>query len=201
MMRLFFFLLLVVMLCVTGCEEAPPAVPKPRTYPRIAFPEQVYERYTSADCPFSFEVPTYAQVEKDSIFFDERAPNDCWLNIFYPEFNGQLYCSYYPIRNTAQFDKLVDDSYYLASKHTVKADYIQESTVSSPDRVYGVIFEIDGATASGLQFFLTDSTSHFFKGSLYINTEINIDSLAPILTFLKKDVEHMINTFHWTKPQ
>ena len=45
-------------------------------------------------------------------------------------------------------------------------------------------------------FILTDSVSHFFRGALYFNTEIN-DSILPINNFLKYDIKHLIETFHW----
>ncbi|RLE01402.1 MAG: gliding motility lipoprotein GldD, partial [Bacteroidetes bacterium] len=31
----------------------------------------------------------------------------------------------------------------------------------------------------------------------YFDVEPNNDSLAPVINFLKKDIEHLLATFHW----
>lgn len=179
-----------------GCVETPPT-PKPRTYPKINFPEKSYEVFDHPNCPYKFEIPVYGQVEKDSIFFGEKAPNDCWINVLYPDLNGQLYCSYYAVKSPEQLEALIIDRYRVASKHTIKADYIDEYIIDLDQGVYGMAFEIEGPAASGFQFFLTDSLDHYFKASLYLNAKVVPDSMAPIVEFLKADVYHMIETFEW----
>jgi gliding motility-associated lipoprotein GldD len=64
-------------------------------------------------------------------------------------------------------------------------------------KVYGLVFDIAGNTASSLQFYLTDSTKHFMRGALYFNTKPNIDSLQIVVDFIKKDVLHLINSTKW----
>jgi gliding motility-associated lipoprotein GldD len=66
--------------------------------------------------------------------------------------------------------------------------------------VFGLVYEISGSdAASTYQFYLTDSTKNFVRGALYFDLVPNNDSLAPVIDFLKKDVEHMITTFRWKK--
>ena len=43
-------------------------------------------------------------------------------------------------------------------------------------------------SASPLQFMLTDSVSHFFRGALYYDCIPNADSLAPVTRYLKQDI-------------
>ena len=190
------YFLLLITLFLSGCESHP-QLPKPRTYPRLDFPKKVYQLYTHPSCDYRFEVPSYATVEKDSIFFGEKAPNDCWINVYYEGFNGQLYCSYYPVRNREHLDQMIQDGYKIASKHTVRADYIEESVIDRDPKLQGMLFEIEGPAASGVQFFITDNTNHFFKASLYINDRIIPDSIGPIIQYLKPDLFHMIETFQW----
>jgi gliding motility-associated lipoprotein GldD len=64
-------------------------------------------------------------------------------------------------------------------------------------KVYGLIYDIEGNTASSLQFYVTDSTKHFIRGALYFNVRPNIDSVKIVLEFLKKDVLHLIQTLQW----
>ncbi len=183
-------------LFLTACQDTV-IIPKPRTYPRVEFPDRQYQTFIHSDCGYQFEAPAYAEVAQDSVFFNEKAPNACWINVVYPSFNGQLYCSYYPVRNRAELDKLIADGHTIANKHSIKADYIEELMVDNGHNVYGILFNIEGPAASGIQFYLTDSTHHFFKASLYFNETVNPDSIAPVLKFLEGDINHMIETFRW----
>jgi gliding motility-associated lipoprotein GldD len=180
----------------SSCEETT-QIPRPRTYPRVNYPEKGYQTYNPANCPFSFDIPVYASAEKDSVFFDERPPNECWTNIHFPDFKGQLYCSYYPVSHPNQLQQLIDDGHKITSKHIIRADFIDEKVISKEGRVYGVLFEVEGAAASGIQFFLTDSSRHFFNGALYFNAEVRPDSIQPIFEFVRADVMKMIETFEW----
>ena len=86
----------------------------------------------------------------------------------------------------------------LASKHTIKAEAIDESMINRPEEnVYGLLYDFRGNTATSLQFFLTDSSDHFLRGSLYFNTPPRQDSLAPVIGFLREDVLRMIESFSW----
>ena len=44
---------------------------------------------------------------------------------------------------------------------------------------------------------LTDSTSRFFRAAVYFNCSPNQDSLAPVISFLGNDVQHLIESFQW----
>ncbi len=83
-------------------------------------------------------------------------------------------------------------------KHVIKASGIEEATiVDSEYKVYGTVYQLQGDPATPYQFYLTDSTRHFFRAALYFDYKPNYDSLRPILDFLKQDVDHMIETFQW----
>lgn len=182
----------------TSCEDAP-YVPKPKVYPKINFPEKKYQAFDKDYCAFTFDFPTYANIQQDTLFFDERPKSPCWFNINFPQFNADIHCSYIKINGKKSFEKLVNESHFLANKHNIKADYIDEMKIEKPNHVSGFCFDIEGPAASPFQFYLTDSTHHFVRGSLYINTKPNPDSLAPVYKFLKEDIIQMINTFEWNK--
>ena len=92
----------------------------------------------------------------------------------------------------------MEDARTFAFKHTVKATSIDEGVISYSDRkVYGIYYTIDGNAASSAQFFLTDSTKNYLRGALYFNTEPRLDSIQPVLTFVKKDMEVLIKSFRW----
>lgn len=193
----FRFLFLLIPAVFAACDE-PVAVPKPRTYPRVVYPEKAYQPADAGFCPFTFEQPVYASIERDTTFFEERPPSDCWFNVSIAALNAKIYCSYYPVNSRKRFDKLVQDAFAMTQKHNIKATYIEEIQVARPaQRVYGIVYEVDGPAASPYQFFLTDSTRHFVRGALYFNTQARPDSLAPIAAFVKADVNRLIETLKW----
>ncbi len=186
----------ICVLALAGCSEDV-SVPKPRTYPRVVYPTRAYKPFDASYCRFTFDMPVYTTVEQDTSFFDEKPTNPCWFDLVYPDFNARLHCSYYPIDRSNTFEKLRADAFKMADTHNVKAEFIEELPISKPDGTIGFVFDIEGPTASSFQFYLSDSTRHFMRGALYFNTQINTDSLGPVLEFVKVDVMHLINTFKW----
>lgn len=185
--------LFIIFLLIAACSSNHDYSPKPRGYYRIIFPEKKYQSYIAL-CPFTFMYPKYAKVELDKT----SKAKPCWLNMQYPQFNGTLHLSYEPIVSKREFDELIEDAHKLSFKHTVKATAIDEGVINFPDhKVYGIYYTIDGNAASSVQFYLTDSVRNYIRGALYFNTEPRLDSIQPVLTFVKKDVDVMIKSFRW----
>lgn len=174
----------------TACSET--FAPKPRGFFRIDLPEKVYQKLPDT-LPYIFEYPVYAIVTGDLNQPDEKA----WINIEYPQFKGSLHISYKKVNN--DLEVFTEDARTLVFKHIPKASAIHDRLILQPDkRVFGTLFEIDGkGAASPVQFYLTDSTNHFLRAALYFNVRPNNDSLAPVIEYLKADMEHLIQTFNW----
>ncbi|MEY3194922.1 MAG: hypothetical protein RIQ78_1019 [Bacteroidota bacterium] len=191
-------LLLLFFACLQwGCEDQIP-VPKPRAYPRVVYPQKDYKTFDASYCNFTFDLPVYATIEHDTTFFDGKAKDNCWFNINVKQLNAKIFCSYYPIHNRAGFDELVKDAFDMTNKHNIKASYIEELAVNRPaDHVHGVMFHVEGPAASSYQFFLTDSTKNFVRGALYFNTEARPDSLAPVVRFMREDLDRLVGTLTW----
>ncbi len=186
-------ILLITALFFASCSGNHDYSPKPRGYHRIIFPKKEYQKYTGG-CPIDFVYPKYAVIEPDKL----AGAKPCWLNMQFSQFNGTLHLSYEPVNSKKEFNELIEDAYKLSYKHTVKATSIDQGTISYPDRkVYGIYYTIDGNAASSVQFYLTDSTKHYIRGALYFNTEPRLDSIQPVLTFVKQDVDLMIKSFKW----
>jgi gliding motility-associated lipoprotein GldD len=182
---------------VLACTEDVPT-PKPHAFPRVEYPTRNYKPFEAHYCAVDFEQPVYATVERDTTYFDEKAKSDCWFNLNIPSLNATIHCSYFPISGRKSFDELVSDSYELVNKHTIKADYIEELPFSRQEaKVFGRLYDIQGAAASPCQFYLTDSTRHFVRGALYFRNQIRPDSMEPVVNFLKKDIAHLIETARW----
>ena len=160
--------------------------PKPKAFIKLDFPDKKFENL-DVDCPFSFEIPVYSQLNKKE--------NNCLMDVSFPQQKAMLYLSYFTLENNLNEHTL--QSQKLAYKHNVVVDAIREQQyINDSLKVYGVLYEYDGISATSTQFYLTDSTNHFFRGALYFNTEVN-DSILPLNIFLKYDIKHLIETFHW----
>lgn len=170
---------------------------KKKGYFKITFPEKKYQLFDKPGYPYTFEYPVYATVIKDSTFFDDKA-GDWWINIDIPRFNGRIYISYKKVGPGNSFDSLVQDGFKMAYKqHVDVSTGIEEERILTPRSVSGMYFSLGGNTATANQFFLTDSTRHFLRGALYFDAAPNADSLGIVNDFLKKDLEHLINTLEW----
>jgi len=187
--------LVTILLIVSGCHSD--YTPKPRGYFKITLPERGYQQFDNASCPFTFEYPTYGVINRDSVFLDTVPDNPCWFNITFPALNGNLYLSYKEINGANSLAKLIDDSHRLTFKHTIKADFIDENILHTENNVSGILFDVGGNAASALQFYVTDSSKHFLRGSLYFYNTPNADSIAPVVKFIRPDVIKLIETLKW----
>lgn len=172
-------------------------VGKKRGYFKIDFPEKSYQKFDEPGYPYSFEYPTYSTIIKDTTFFETKPENPWWINIDLPRFSARVHISYKDVGKN-KFDSLVNDAFKMSYKqHTYKASAIEDSEIVTPNGVHGVYFTLLGNTATGNQFFLTDSTKHFLRGALYFAATPNEDSISIVDDFLKKDLFHLINTLKW----
>lgn len=179
-----------------GCNE-PPVVPKPRMYPKVEYPSRNITQFNEDYCNFTFEFPDYGTVHQEESFFDEKPKDPCWFDLEIKSLNAQIHCSYSPVK-IGEFDDLVNDAFKLTGKHNIKAEFRRESLIENKENeVYGLLFELEGPVATPIQFYLSDSTRHFFRASLYYNDKVNPDSTQVITEFLYQDIQHMIETFRW----
>ena len=138
----------------------------------------------------------YANVIKDTTFFETKPENDWWINIDFPQFNGRVFVSYKEI-GKHKFDSLVDDAFVLSFKNAPKASSIEPAPFRTPNNVDGIYFTLGGDAATANQFFVTDSVKHFLRGALYFDATPNEDSLRIVNDFLRIDLKHMINSLKW----
>ena len=181
-MKINFLFFLILLLA--SCSQS--YTPKPKGFIKLDLPDKRYTKVIT-DCNFSFELPVYSILR--------RVNSTCFYNLNFPAQNAVLHITYYPL-NGNLVDH-IEKSRRLAYKHEIMADAIFESVYSNNnDKVYGLLYNYNGVTATSTQFYLTDSTNHFFRAALYFNSEVT-DSLLPINNFLKGDVKHIIETFRW----
>lgn len=179
----------ILAILLSSCHSG--GIPKPYGYFRIDLPEHAYRAYEDPQMPFVFDYSSAA-----SVALRDGAGEGYWLDVVYPDLKAKINCTYKPVRHNLR--ELGDDAQEFVFKHAGMATSIPEQGYENPDeRVYGVYYELKGNTASPCQFYVTDSTSHFFRGALYFECVPNQDSLAPVIDYLTEDVRHMVETIRW----
>ena len=187
--------LLILSIAITigfvSCRQEE-SIPRPRAYPRIEYPTHDSQEFSNENCPFTFSFPKYAEV-------NVKADHPCWFDLYMPVFKARLHCSYLPVKNRADYDDMVADAFTIAAKINERANFMQDSLIKNPNGVGGLALKWTGPAASPLHFFLTDTTTHFFKASLYFESEVKPDSLRPIVGFVEEDMNKLIQSFAWKK--
>lgn len=167
--------------------------PKPYGYYRITTPDTSYVDFASQypQFPYDFALSRNAQVQRRN-----EPGEQYWINLYYPALRATIHCSYKPVRNNLR--ELTEDALEFVYRNASHASAIPEREYAHPEAdVFGVLFDLEGNTASSCQFFLTDSTRHFFRASVYCNCPPNADSLAPVYEYLRRDVIRLVETFRW----
>ena len=191
--------------------------PKPQAYLRIDLPEHNYflldtMRTNPGDTlviggdtaialtgstktfPFTFEANQCIEwTEKDA------PKGERWIDLMYPQWDGVVFLTYHHLRSSGELREQIDGSMRFLEQHYKVASGIEEQDYEDPEnRVYGTVYYLKGAkVASTCQFWLTDSVSHFLRGSLFLNRTPNNDSLAPVLQYIQTDIEHLVETLRW----
>lgn len=171
-----------------GCG-APPPIPRPEGYFRIALHAPSYHQ-AELDCPVQVRVSDAARIETVQDF----APDSCWFNIAYPQYRARVHCTY---AGGVALQPVLDDAFRLAYEHEVKADAIEVRKRDYEAGGSAMTWHISGNAASPLQFLCTDGEDQFLRGALYFEVRPNADSIAPVLGRIDQDVEHLIANLHW----
>ena len=175
-------------LAMTGCGGDPP-VPRPKGYFRIALHDTLF-RPVELDCPLAFPLSAGALLEPVRDF----APDSCWFNLVYPTYRARVHCTY---AGGVDLEPVMEDAFQLAYEHEIKADAIRVQQSDRPDGGTALRWDIAGDAASPLQFLCTDGQDRFLRGALYFELRPNADSLAPVVSRIGQDVEHLLNQMEW----
>lgn len=179
--------IIIVAFIMLSCSDNP--VPKPHGYPRLDLPDEGYELW-EGNCSFNFRKPIGAQIE-----YSGR--DSCWINISYPTLNAKVHCSYITVNG--HLKEIIDQEYKLREKHNQFSTNVEERVYHNNEtKVNALVFNISGTqAATPLQFFITDSVNHFFRGALYFNNSPNNDSLATAIDFIRNDIDSLVESFQW----
>ncbi len=207
------FLLLIFVIGFIACNSS--YTSKKTGYFKIDLPEKQYRLFNEAGFPYSFEYPVYADIVKDSTYFDTNPENDYWRNIDFKDLNAKIFLSYKIVGGKALYkikqangsykdsvginiyDKMINDAFNLTNKNDDVATSKKDSLFKTEHGVGGLLFKLGGNAATQRQFFMTDTTKSFIRGALYFYSSPNADSVKPVVDFIQQDIDHLISTFKW----
>lgn len=122
---------------------------------------------------------------------------EIWFDISDPAIDATIYCSYLPI-DTGGLYRALEDSYHLAYSHVSVSEGINQRLVLNDSlKTYATIYDIEGQVATPIQFYVTDSVSHFLRGSVYYNKAVKNDSVAQSTNILRDDILTLIESLRW----
>ena len=174
-----------------SCGEV--SIPKPYGYFRVDLPRHSYRTIDTLGLPYCFDLPKNVH-----LINRKTSGEEFWIDLYYPTLNASIYCSYKRVDNN--LTNLLEDSRKIVYKHSVRADGIGEKVFDNNEHnVHGILYDLKGNTASSVQFLLTDSTKHFFRGALYFNNVPNKDSIAPMSDYIREDVIRIMESFEWKR--
>ena len=179
--RVFFSILF---LTIFSCKDD--VLPKPQSYLHLTYPEAEYHRFSN-DCPFSFAISKDSNIEFGT---------NCNAKVIYPKQKAIIYFTYRRVQGNLK--QILKEADQLTTKHTVKADAILPHTFENKEnKVYGVLFDVQGQSASNVQFHVTDSSKHVITAALYFKVQPNYDSIFPAVEYIKNDMIKMMETLEW----
>lgn len=174
---LLFFLIL-------GCQTP---IPKPNAQLALEYPLPKYISLKNT-CPYQFEYNKSAAL---------KSLSSCGATLVYNKLNATLYLTYFDLEN-ASLDTLLLDFDKRLEMFGKKAFQMHESSFENQEnKVKGTCVTLIGDSPSNLHFFGTDTQKHYLTGSLLFEASPNYDSLAPAISYIKTDVQKLLETLRW----
>lgn len=171
-------------LFVVSCKDD--VLPKPAGQLRLDYPVAEYAAFSN-HCPFEF------QMNNDAIIKEDK---NCGFSINYPKMKATIYVTYKTVNN--DINSLLRDAQKLTYEHVIKADdIIEQPYINSDKKVYGMFYQVSGNAATNAQFYATDSVKHFVTGSVYFYAKPNFDSIMPATSYIKNDMQRLMETIKW----
>ena len=190
-MKNFLFLFLIV-ICVS-CENYS-FIPKPKAFLRLDYPKPIYKEI-NIGLPFTFEKNSISK--NIGIIKSSRDKKTIGLEVTYPSIKATIFLTYKKI-DSSNLQLFIKDAQNITQSHARKAEGIKPFEYENfTNKVYGMFYEVDGNVASQAQFYVTDSVNHFLTGSLYFYVKPNYDSILPAANYLKKDMQHIMESLQW----
>lgn len=164
--------------------------PKPLAYNRIDIPEEV--NHKKIDTPTFWESHIY-----DAAIVQTDKRNNQWNTISFPNYNVDIFLTYFPISDTLPLEKLLEEMHQLSFDHQQMANAIEVNPIELENGNLVLEYKIKGDAATAYQFCITDSARNYLRGALYFRNSPNYDSTLPVLNFLESELEVFMDSLKW----
>lgn len=190
-MKIKFTILITLALFIIACSGNGNFIPKPRGLNHIELPPAAYQALSADSLPYSFNYSTHSAFEPHQ--------EDASIQIVnYKNLGAKIWLTYFPIENSEEkLDSVMLDAYRLLQKNNVKAESIVPDTIKTENGKSAMVFVLSGEVPTQLQFIMHDTTTNFMRGALYFETAKKNDSLAPVINYIRKDIEELVRTLEW----
>ena len=184
--------LLGILSCLAYYSCEAPLVSRPEGYYRIDLLPSKFNR-VEVSCGVTLEKPNHSRLE---IVDSDKSGDACWFNLHFTQHNARLHITQVEIHDN--LINLMEDAQEMVFSHDIKSNGISRIRIIEKERkTNGVLYHIGGPVATPIQFFVTDSTDHFIRGSLYFNHAPNPDSTAPVVAKMMGDIERVMRSISW----
>jgi len=181
---------LLVVFSILLCTCSDSNLPKQTAFLRIEFPEPKYFAFKD----LAHHIDFYYNASAVEI----KTENSNQLSLTYPKINFSVDLSIQKLNNSQDFDDNFSDFSLLLDTHSKKSNgVLMREYEDLNNRVFSKIYEISGGVASPIQFYITDSTSNFIKGSLNLKFKSNYDSIFPSIQYVKNDIFILVESLNW----
>lgn len=204
-------LLLVMCVCLLGCFQTdPPVRPHdlPKLYTKVTLPEPAYNKIQVANDSVSLEFEGSAYAELSTIKHPDKNKccatanplpccQDIWFDLDYKAFNASLNFTYKRIESAERAESIKKDevlSNHINTNNGI-AEVVEETAGGSPQG-YAFVHTSYNNAGEPERFYLVDAFGqNILLGSLIFNVSgQDPDSLAPYVSFIQKDIAHLIST-------
>lgn len=179
-------------LILSGCEDEYVPFARKYAFPRIDLPrETLYTVFDNEACPFTFEYPESGEIRRN-------LKDSCWVDIHMAPFGATLHINGRRITGSGRPLELHQEEHRrLIYTHAVKAARIVPAALQF-EHGAGVSYEMVGEVGTPMQMFFHDTRGEeSVVMSFYYQTAVKNDSLAPVTSYLKKQMHHLVETISW----
>lgn len=172
-----------------SCTSDP--YPRPKGYPRIDLPEHTYKVFDNGDCPFTFEYPAFGEISRSEA-------DSCLADFYFKPYDFYWHLTYRHIPSSGKSRDQHEEEYRrLVYKHSMKLSHMSEFDLEAKNGT-GLMYELHGKVGAPAQLIFGDRDSvHLIMVSLYFQRAVNQDSLAPLISYVKQDMQHMAGSIEW----
>ena len=176
--------LFLLMFLLVGCYNDS-VIPKPNAFLYKEFEKPTYKIYKS-NCGYSFQTNDTSTISSD----------ECNLKINNKKLKATIFITYIKIDNNLNL--IESDFNEKMNENSKNAFFVKSSEyVSEENNIFAKYFSFSGDTPSNTHFFLTDSVSFYFSGSLFFDSKPHYDSLIPSINYMNQDIRKLIQSFSW----